>query len=68
MLLCGSTLWSFGNMLMTETDIWVIDETQVGNGYEALKQLGRQKWKIQFRSVQSLSHVQLFVTPWIAAH
>ena len=25
-------------------------------------------WKIQFSSVQSLSHVQLFATPWIAAH
>ena len=24
--------------------------------------------KVQFNSVQSLSHVQLFVTPWIAAH
>ena len=23
---------------------------------------------VQFRSVQSLSHVRLFVTPWIAAH
>ena len=23
---------------------------------------------IQFSSVQSLSHVRLFVTPWIAAH
>ena len=31
--------------------------------------LGRLGWtcKVQFSSVQSLSHVQLFVTPWIAA-
>ena len=26
------------------------------------------KWPPQFSSVQSLSHVSLFVTPWIAAH
>ena len=26
------------------------------------------KWKAQFSSVQSLSHVQLFATPWTATH
>ena len=25
-------------------------------------------WSLEFSSVQSLSHVRLFVTPWIAAH
>ena len=31
--------------------------------------LQRESWlHLQFRSVQSLSHVQLFVTPWTAAH
>ena len=25
-------------------------------------------WSVQFSSVQSLSHVQLFATPWTAAH
>ena len=28
----------------------------------------RKKMKIQFSSVQSLRHVQLFATPWITAH
>ena len=27
-----------------------------------------QGWSVQFSSVQSLSRVRLFVTPWIAAH
>ena len=26
------------------------------------------RWKHQFRTVRSLSHVRLFVTPWTAAH
>ena len=29
---------------------------------------GMQRASVQFSSVQSLSHVRLFVTPWIAAH
>ena len=28
----------------------------------------RVQERVQFSSVQSLSHVQLFVTPWTAAH
>ena len=29
---------------------------------------GEELWQIQFSSVQSLSRVQLFATPWIVAH
>ena len=32
------------------------------------KYVNRELPDVQFSSVQSLSHVQLFVTPWIAAH
>ena len=31
------------------------------------QQVGKTKSEIQYSSVQSLSHVQLFATPWIAA-
>ena len=31
------------------------------------QQVGKTKYEIQYSSVQSLSHVQLFATPWIAA-
>ena len=39
--------------------------------YEIMRQIKQEKGpsiKIQFNSVQSLSHVQLFATPWTTAH
>ena len=41
--------------------------TDTGRGEERVRCMERVTWKVQFSSVQSLSHVQLFATPWTAA-
>ena len=38
-----------------------------GRGEERIRCIEKVRWKLTFSSVQLLSHVQLFVTPWIAA-
>ena len=39
----------------------------MGRGKERVRCMERVTWKLQFSSVQLLSHVLLFVTPWTAA-
>ena len=39
----------------------------MGRGKERVRCMGRVTWKLQFSSVQLLSRVRLFATPWITA-
>ena len=40
----------------------------MGKGEERVRRMERVTWKFTFSSVQLLSHVWLFATPWIAAY
>ena len=54
-------------LLLTSRLRWIFLPVSVL--YSLLRSLGKKNplGSVQFSSVQSLSHVQLFVTPWIAA-
>ena len=49
-------------------DIWLGDIYLIGDIYlKDIRKWSPLKGSVQFSSVQSLSHVRLFATPWIAA-
>ena len=62
-------------MILDRNEKHVIGYWRKGNPcYKAAKTLAKLwlcssvLWKVQFSSVQSLSHVRLFATPWTATH
>ena len=48
-------------------DLWTNRLMDIGRGEETVSCLEGVTWKLTFSSVQSLSRVRLFATPWIAA-
>ena len=58
---------SHGQRSLVGYNPWGSKELDMTEWLSTAHSTGIWKW-LQFSSVQSLSHVQLFATPWIAAH
>ena len=56
-----------GNTLAKNFLRWAKDNIRKGGGSYSFPRVGVEGY-VQFNSVQSLSHVRLFVTPWTAAY